>query len=702
MIAYGFDDEKADEAPDDSRLSDIHAKHMLAFNHTQAAVRDERMQCLKDRRNCYIAGAMWEGGLGDQFENTPRFETNKIRPAIMRIISEYRNNRISVNFLPKDGDNSDSAENITGMYRADEQECNANEAYDNAFEESVSGGLGAWRLRATYEDEFDKENENQKICIEPIVDADSCVFWDLGAKRKDKSDAKLCWVLSAYTPDAYEDAFDDNPASWPKAITQQYFDWSTSEQVFVAEVYEVEIVNDTIYTMRDLQGEESEYNKQEYNAKLEELTATGYKLSRKRNTKTKKVHKYLENGQRIIEDCGYVAGTEIPIVPKYGNRVIVDGVERLMGHGRLSNDANMLKNMIISKLGQITSMSPVEKPIFYPAQVQGHEQRWSDDNIEQYPYALVNPMYDAQGTLIPAAQLGFTKPPSLPPALVALLQTTEQDMQDMLGNQQSGEVMRANQSGKAVELIQGRLDMQAYIYIDEQALAMKRSGEIWLSMKKDIETKPRKVKTLSEQGQRGTVNLMNPIQSDDGKLTYENNLNENYDVISDVGASFQSKKESTVRNLLNILQTVATVDPQQASIISSSIMMNMDGEGLSDLREYFRRSLVQQGIVKPTDDEQKELDAAQEQQAQQPPDANTQYLISSAAKADADASKSHAQTIQVIADTEKTQAETQQIIQGLGSEARAQLAQMIQMLLAQGEQQQTQPLLPQTQTQVMQ
>ena len=61
-------------------------------------MREERLQCLEDRRFYSIAGAQWEGNLAEQFNNKPRFEVNKIQLSVMRIINEYRNNRITVEF----------------------------------------------------------------------------------------------------------------------------------------------------------------------------------------------------------------------------------------------------------------------------------------------------------------------------------------------------------------------------------------------------------------------------------------------------------------------------------------------------------------------------------------------------------------------------------------------------------------------------
>ena len=66
------------------------------FDSIQSAIKNERMQCLEDRRFYSIAGAQWEGPLGEQFENKPKFEVNKIHLAVIRIINEYRNNRYYV------------------------------------------------------------------------------------------------------------------------------------------------------------------------------------------------------------------------------------------------------------------------------------------------------------------------------------------------------------------------------------------------------------------------------------------------------------------------------------------------------------------------------------------------------------------------------------------------------------------------------
>jgi hypothetical protein len=339
------------------RLKDLHADSMREFDAVVAASKGERQQALEDRRFYSIPGAMWEGQLGTLFENKPKIEVNKVHMAVLRVINEYRNNRITVDFVSKDGsDNQELADTCDMLYRADEQDSVAEEAYDNAFEEAVGGGLGAWRLCTEYEDDSDEENENQRIRIKPIYDADSCVYFDLNAKRQDKSDATRCWVLTGMTPESFKAEWKKDAASIDRKTIEYQFDWFTPDTVYVAEFYEVEHISEVIETWQNpVTEEERKVTEGEYEADetlRETMEATGWKMVKSRKVKAKRVHKYIMDGQEVLEDCGLIAGTEIPIVPVYGKRWFVDGIERFMGAVSLAKDAQRLKNVQLSKLAQ--------------------------------------------------------------------------------------------------------------------------------------------------------------------------------------------------------------------------------------------------------------------------------------------------------------------------------------------------------------
>ncbi len=646
---------------------------MSEFDTIQSTMRDERLQCLEDRRFYSISGAQWEGSLYEQYLNKPKFEVNKVHLAVMRIINEYRNNRITVDFVSKDGTDDDKMADVCdGLFRSDEQDSGANEAYDNAFEEAVGGGFGAFRLRAVYEDEYDEENEKQRIRIEPIYDADTTVFFDLDAKRQDKSDARMCYVLTAMTPDAYREVWEDDPTTWPKGIEQVAFDWATPDVVYVAEVYRVEEASELIRIFQTLDGQEEKYSEKDFeqDPELETmLEAVGTKEIRQRRVKRRKVRKYIMSGSKVLEDSGYIAGDQIPIIPVYGKRWFVDNVERCMGHVRLAKDAQRLKNMQLSKLGEISALSTVEKPIFTPEQVAGHEMMWSEDNLRNYPYLLLNTVTDANGGETLAGPVGYTKPPQIPPALAGLLQITEQDMNDLLGKPDAAEEVVSNISGKAVELIQQRLDMQTFIYMSNMSKAVKRCGEVWLSMARDIVVEPgRKMKSVGLGGELSSIEIGKPmLNPKTGEVEYENDLsNAKFDVAVDVGPASATKRSATVRALLGMIQIAP--DPETQQVLTSMAMMNMDGEGIGEVRAYFRDKLIKMGVIQPTEQEGEKLLA--EMQAAQQPDPQALYLQAAAMEAQAKAGQAQANTEYTLARAEETRAKTVEVLAGIQQKER--------------------------------
>ncbi len=541
------------------------------------------------------------------------------------------------------------------LFRADERDSGAEEAYDNAFEEAVGGGIGALRLTTEYEDEEDDEDERQRIRIEPVYDADSSVFFDLDAKRQDKSDAKMCMVIHSLTPDEYRETYDKEPTSVHKTISDVEFDWYTPDLVFIAELYVVEMAKETVYVYELLTGEEIRVSDTDFkqDEELEErLFAQGAQKSREKKVKRRKVHKYIMDGNEILEDSGIIAGKHIPIIPTYGKRWFVDSVERCMGHVRLVKDMQRLKNMLVSKLAEISALSPVEKPIFVPEQMANHETMWADDNLKNYPYLLINPVTDAAGNPQPAGPVASVKPPSVPPALAALMQQADMDMKELLGSSGEADKMLSHVSGKAHAMVEKRIDGQAFIYMDNFSKAIKRVGEVWLSMAKDVYVeKGRTMKTIDPMGQIGQVQLFSPAAGENNAVTEQNNLTEaSFDVDVSVGPSSASQREATVQTLIGMSST--TQDPETRQVLEAMILLNMEGDGISETREYFRKRLVTMGVLPPTPEEAEAMAKPKE------PSPQDQALLAMATEANAKAKKLEAEIREVQSEIELNAAKT--------------------------------------------
>lgn len=641
-----------------AKLKEIHIDALSKFEKIQEASKEEREQALEDRRFCTISGAQWEGDLAEQYANKPKFEVNKVHLSVIRIINEYRNNRITVDFSPKTKAQDQLAELANSMYRADENDSLADEAYDNAFEEAVQGGMGAWRLRADYEDEYDEDNDKQRIRIEPIFDADISVFFDIDAKRADKSDAKYCYLISSMTPEAYKEKYNDDPTSWPTdTYDKERFDWATNDAVFVAEYYAVEEKKLTRVYFETITGEEEVYWLSDLDdEKMESIQSIGHIETKRRKIKRRRVHKYILSGGGVLEDCGYIAGKEIPIVPCYGKRWFIENIERFMGHVRLAKDAQRLKNMQLSELAEHSALDSREKPILTPEQIAGHDKMWSEDNIKRYPYLLINPLTNEEGMTVAQGPIAYTKPSIVPPALATLLQLTEEDMRDILGRSDTGEKVQSNLSGKAVELIQNRLDMQSFIYMSNFANALKRCGQIWISMAKDVYIEDeREVKVISEDDDVDTKKIRIRTVDNNGEIVIDNDLDStDFDVNVDIGPSSSSKRESIVRQATALLQY--TTDPETQNILQSFAMMNMEGDGMRAMREFFRKKLVRMGVEAPTEEDMQEM-----QMEQGGPTPNDQYLLAEAERAQAEAAKNRADTIETIANSELKKAQAAQI-----------------------------------------
>jgi len=344
--------------------------------------------------------------------------------------------------------------------------------------------------------------------------------------------------------------------------------------------------------------------------------------------------------------------------------------------------------MQLSKLAEFSASSTMQKPIVTPEQIAGHENLWKDDNIKNYPYLLINPITDAMGNEVAQPPIGYTQPPAIPPAMAALLQLTDQDIKELLGNQQMGEEIRANLSGDLMEMVQNKLDMQTYIYMSNMAKAMRRCGEIWLSMAKDIMVEEnRKVKGVSESGNVEYLEISKPfLNKDTNEVEYINDISKhNLDVNVSVSPSTSTKKAKTVRDLTKMMPMVT--DPELQQVLSATAIMNMEGEGVEDIKGYVRRKLVRMGAVTPDEREMQDL---QSEMQNMKPSANDVYLQSAAQNEQAKAMKAQADTQKSLAQAEKAKAEaleTMVSLKGKGQERAINSAEKLNRMIGEPKQQ---------------
>ena len=650
------------------RLADLHQEALQQFQDSYDATAYDREQALLSRRFVNIRGAQWDWAKGT-FDNKMMLEIDHVSGEVIRIANEYRKNRIAAMFMPSDGtDADDLADACASRYRADTQDSQGREARDTAFYGALEGGMGGMRLRAEYEG----NSEHQRICLESINDAESTLYFDANAKRKDKSDAEHAWHLTPWSRRAYVKKWGEDSASWPAELVGQFaFPWFGSgiDLVYVAEYFVKEVGSETFRIFEGFNDEVQEHLADDLDDEaVEVLLATGFKEVEPRTEKYDRVQKYVMNGAKVLSGPELVPGRNIPLVPQYGYWKIIDHREHFRGHVLKAMDPQIVYNIQVSKVGETAAASGIEKPIFLAEQMVGHANTWQRDNIDNNAFLLINAIRDPQGQIMPTGPVGFTKSPDVAPAVAALIQLTKQDIGDQFGNQQETEMLQPNTSGISMELAQGKQDMRSSAFIDGAAEAETRVAEIWQGMAAELYdagvegNKGRKLKTLTEDGKRGTVEIGKQVfDPKTGLLKPEIDFSRaKFDVVVDVGPTSASRRQSIVRTMVSMMPFAT--DPLDQKKLMAFALSNMEGEGLSDMREDARKTLVGMGVVKPTKEEQAELEAAQQPAA---PDPNAVLADAMAKEAEAKAVKAIADTALAEAKTQETQAKTAETLAGI-------------------------------------
>lgn len=701
------------------RWAELHKEAMSDFDAIWSAVREERLQSLSDRRFATIRGAQWEGqyAFGEEVDadgnpielGRAKMEVPLFLLPMRRMQGEYRASRKTVDFRAKDDDSERAtADNLDGLYRADENESRRRGggqlAYDNAFQEASKGGMGAWRLRARYEDESDEENEEQRISIEPIYDADQCVFFDLDAKDQQKSDARRAYLLFTLSRAAFEARYPKASAStFDKETWTGSYEWIRPDTITLAEYFRVEDDSVLRRTFRqtaldDLDDEtkpaEQTYDDAELTAERDDgstlegdLEKQGFREVRSRRIKRQRVRKYLLSGAEVLEDEGYIAGDRIPIVPLYAERSVVEGVERHQGMVRPVIDSTRINNVLVSNLTEAASDTSAETPIAAPEQMAGGlDAIWAKRKVSRPGYLPIRPIYKEDGTILHAGLLGTLPPPQVAPNAAALLQIMPGFISQLMGENEQPRTVPSNTSAAAIKLVNDQGDVSAFLWQDNFSLAMMTSGEVYVGMARELYVEEgRKMTALSEEGEKAIITLAMQKVDEDGAYTVNDFTKGRYDVEVDVGPATKTKRDATVESCLNIAQAASSLAPvvpeagQIAFAMMGTAITQMEAEGIDGPRAFVRKMGLAGGWIEPTEEERAEMEAAKANQpeVQDPALLTAQASIilaqAEASKAESGRLEAEARLITAQANARKAEAETMARMAEIPRDDRAQI-----------------------------
>lgn len=645
-------------------LEQLKEMHDKAYNTPY----DTRLKAADDLLFAWIS--QWDDTYLAESDLSYRGEFNILRKAMRQIITDLISNPVQVNFEPVDDTDDSGADIMDGMYRADMRNNTSLEAKKNCNQESIVCGYGAWELRTEYKTK-NKDDQRQVVRRYPLYEANNNVMWDPNAKLLDKSDAEYVSCLIAYSEDGYQKlkeelTGDDSgyDSSFATPEISYVFPWiSEQKKIYVTRFYHRKEIDITYLTYIDDFGNETIVDKRELSDYEDDLYERGAELADEKVITRYEVTLYIASGEGILS-AEVIPGEHIPVVPQYGERQFVEGEEHYEGIVRLAKDPQRLRNFQMSYLADIVSRSPREKPIFTAEQLQGFEDMYEESGADNnYPY-LKQQSFDANGRELPLGPAGYIKAPEIPPALQQMLGETRLAVDDVAGAGLPADITDVDISGKALNALNKRLDMQSFTYQDNHKFAVRRDGEIYASMMKDIKDIQEEVVLIKADNTsvKETINQVDFEFGDNGvQQVMRNDVQSmTFEVYADIGPAFESVKAQNKEELKELINGMPPGTPVY-NILLNKYLMLIDGVNFDDVRDYARKELIMMGVQEPETEE--EMQMVQQAQQNQGPSAQEQAMLQ-AAQAEllkGQADLTDAQTKQMDAQVKAFDAETKRM-----------------------------------------
>lgn len=622
------------------------------FNNAIAGCYELNEQVEADRRFAFLRGSQWEGSYEEEFANKPKPENNKVAKAIHRLLGQYQRLDLNARIMSNSDDATDEdADLLQSRWRNDFNFSDGQEALFNSSKEAFSGGYGAVKLVAKYEDEENPDPQRQYLCIEPIYSAASSVVWDAGAIKKDKSDAKRCWQLLRVNRKEIEEEFDVDVTPYPQS-TYEYFDWNTydtNKDIYIAHYWEVKQVTIVVYNFNDGELIVERRGRKYYDENNQRIDKEDFEAIKEftpyteRKKKVKEVwHALMDGGQYLIKP-NRTPFKRIPVIPQYGLHNVFNGVEHYCGEVAGSRDPQMFENMLFASLGEILAQPQVAKQEYLPEQVEGSiGENISNENKDNAAFRVTLPVEDNQGNIVQMGPVGQINPPEIGSGLATALGYINEAQNVQNGTGQS--TVPANVSAQAIMQVNNRED-DAYQPMFQNAMqTIKAICQCWIPAAKELYFNvPRKLRVMSEDENYSQVETMQYDIGPNGDYgPYKNTARGQYDVAVKAGEASKTQKEADQQSFLQIAQMVGS-DTEMGSLAINGAIQSTSGEATKGMRKLARfnelKMLMAQGIdPQPKTDEEKQYIQMIIQQMQQPqqPDAMTIAAMAEQTKAQSD------------------------------------------------------------------
>jgi hypothetical protein len=619
-----------DGKSEDEFISEMRQRASWCFD----AYRDLQQKAIEDVRFCDIPGHQWDEWTQGQRLGRPCYEFNKVRKNVQQITNDQRQNRTGIKVRASKDATEDLADIRMGLIRNIEATSFADNAYDLAFDFAVKGGFGAFEITTQY---CDDDSFDQEIRIKAIEDPLSSIMFDMTAKEITRKDARYCFKFSMIPRGEFSARFPNKElVSFTAGMLGSEWDqndWWGEQEVRIAQYwYKVPAKVDLC-----LMSDGSTMKKDDVTPWLDMLAQEDppITIEQERSVDTFDVYSCVVSGSEILEKPQKFAGRNIPIIPVWGNLTRIEGHDYWCGEVRFQRDAQKLYNYERTTLVEVIAKMP-KQPLFATAEaVEGYEADYEAMGHTDRPVLLYNFQKDQPGGGMPQR----TAPPEFPVGLAQAAQMSDADLKSTSGVYDASAGRPGNEvSGAAINARARQGGVANYQYSDNFAKAKQYEGEILNELIPIIYDTEREIRIIGLDGADKLIKFNHAVM--DPKTKTWKTLNDlsqgKFDIVVDTGPSYTTQRMEAAEAMSQLAQVPGPFQP----LLQYGYLKTIDVPDMDDIKEAARMILVRQGILPPN-----EGDPPQPPQQPNPMvQSKAQLQAAQAAKASAEATKTHVET----------------------------------------------------------
>ncbi|MGR9130780.1 portal protein [Rhizobium leguminosarum] len=577
----------------DEKPTDLLSQGRTEFERCQDAEKENRLTSLDDIRFSRLDD-QWPETIVKQraIEQRPCLTINKMPAFIRQVVNDARQNKPSIKVHPVDsGADPKTAEVINGLIRNIEYTSNADVAYDTAIEASVAGGFGYWRVGMdyAYDDTFDMD-----LSIDRVANQ-FAVYGDPDSMSADSSDWNVAFIVEPMRKADFEAKYagkknsDGDPVAtdfesdaWSDAGT-----WLDDETVMIAEWWRREEVEREIVKCSNGYV----YDKEEFEADPDLQAAVNVgalQIVGSRTTRSHKVTQVIMSGADVLAVNDW-PGRYIPIIPVYGDEIIVEGKRYLRSLIHSAKDAQRMFNYWRTTSTELVALAPRVPWIGRKGTFASDADRWATANTTSHSYLE----FDGEAPIRQPLDVG--------PAAGALQEAlnASDDMKAIIGIYDASLGARSNEtSGKAIMARQREGDVATFHFIDNLSRAIRHTGRILIDLIPKVYTDERVIRVLGEDGSPKSIKVNSgepaPVIGKDGKPEVDDEGNPmlalhdltagKYDLTVTSGPSFTTRREEAAMQMTEFVRAF----PDAAPVIGDILAMNLDWPGADEIAERLK------------------------------------------------------------------------------------------------------------------